>query len=439
MRGLVVAALVLISLPVILFRPHVGIIVWAWLGFMNPHRLAWGFVRTFPLSETVAITTLAGMILTGRWRRPPLSLDVVLLMLFVLWMQVTTLFAVNQEGAWLQWEKVFKIQFMILLTMMIIRSREQLRALVWVIVVSLGFYGVKGGVFTILTGGEHRVWGPEGTFLDGNNEIGLALVMTIPLMRYLQLTTPHRWVRSGLWVAMALSVVSVLGTHSRGAFLGIAVMLAFLVWKSRYRLSLVAAGCILLPIALAVMPQKWFDRMNTIRDYQQDASATGRLNSWQFAWNLAQDRPVLGGGFETFQREVFALYAPDPTRWADAHSIYFEVLGEQGFVGLLLYLALGLSLWRSCSWIARRSRDLPEASELEHLARMAQVSIAAYAVSGAFLGLAYFDLYYNILALIVASKALVVSSLFEDSTPSTLVRSSLRDSRALRPSLDKAW
>jgi probable O-glycosylation ligase (exosortase A-associated) len=406
---------------------------------MNPHRLAWGFVRTLPLSETVAITTLVGMILTGRWKRPPLTLESVLLALFILWMQLTTLFAINQEGAWVQWEKVMKIQFMILITMMLIRSLEQVRALVWVIVISLGLFGVKGGVFTIVTGGEHRVWGPDGTFLDGNNEIGLALVMTIPLMRYLQLTTAHRLVRSGLWVAISLCVISVLGTHSRGAFLGIAVMLAFLVWKSRYRLRLIAVASVLLPIALALMPQKWFDRMNTLRNYKQDASAMARLNSWQFALNLALDRPVVGGGFETFQPELFAIYAPDPTHWADAHSIYFEVLGEHGFVGLMLYLTLGLCLWRSCSWIARRARDAPEVSEFEHLARMMQVSVAAFAVCGAFLGLAYFDLYYNILAIVVVSKALLASSLRERSGRQAFARSPVPAGvRKLHPTLDRA-
>ena len=429
--------LVFASLPIILFQPHVGVLVWAWLGFMNPHRLAWGFVRTLPLAETVAITTVVGMVLTGRWKRPPLSIETALLALFVFWMQITTLYAFNQEGAWLQLEKVAKIQLMIFVTMMLIRSQQQIRALVWVIVISLGLFGVKGGIFTIVTGGQERVWGPEGTFLDGNNEIGLALIMTIPLMRYLQLTTTRRWVRSGLWVAVSLCVIAVLGTQSRGALLGIAAMLALLVWKSRFRLSLIAVSCVLVPVALALMPQKWFDRMNTMRDYKKDASATARLNSWQFALHLAMDRPVVGGGFETFQQELFAVYAPDPTRSADAHSIYFEVLGEHGFVGLILYLTLGLCLWRSCSWITRRARDVPEMSELEHLARMAQVSIAAFAVSGAFLGLAYFDLYYNILAIIVVSKTLLRSTLQAKSHSFSSVRPTLGDSGRLRPSLDR--
>ena len=142
----------------------------------------------------------------------------------------------------------------------------------------------------------------------------------------------------------------------------------------------------------------------------------GRLNSWTFAFNLARARPLVGGGFETFQPELFAIYAPEPSQSADAHSIYFEVLGEHGFVGLALFLALGISLWRSCGRTIRRARDDPDLEELEHLARMVQVSLIAYAVSGAFLGLAYFDLFYNLIAIIVIAQVLVVSHVRTDPT-----------------------
>jgi probable O-glycosylation ligase (exosortase A-associated) len=164
---------------------------------------------------------------------------------------------------------------------------------------------------------------------------------------------------------------------------------------------------LILPIALSIMPQQWFDRMDTIRNYEEDTSAQGRLNAWQFAFNLAVDRPFVGGGFETFDRALFAVYAPNPTDVRDAHSIYFEVLGEHGFVGLALFLGLGISLWRGCSLTIRRTRDDPDLVEYEHLLRMVQVSFIAYATSGAFLGLAYFDLFYNLVAIAVIAKVWV--------------------------------
>ena len=408
MRGILLSVLIFGMLPIILFRPDFGILVWAWLGFMNPHRLTWGAAYSFPFAQIVAITILLGMLLSDRWRFPPLTRETVLLATFVVWFQVTTLFAINQASAWLQWEKVLKIQAMVFVTMMVIRSQKQLRALVWVIVTSLAFYGVKGGVWTVLSGGENRVYGPAGSFIEGNNEIGLALLMAIPLMWYLQTSTRNRWVKISLVVTMVLCAIAVLGTHSRGAALGIVAMVLFLVAKSKRRLSLALLVVIVVPISLSIMPQKWFDRMDTMRNYEQDSSATGRLNAWQFAFNLALARPIVGGGFETFVPELFSIYAPEPSRSADAHSIYFEVLGEHGFVGLALFLGLGISLWRACSWTIRRARDDPDLEEFEHLQRMVQVSLVAYAVSGAFLGLAYFDLFYNLIAIAVIAKISVV-------------------------------
>lgn len=440
MRGILVLALVFGSLPVVLVQPSFGVLVWAWLGFMNPHRLAWGFVRSVPLSLIVGLTTVVGMLVTGRWKRPPFSREVIILSLFVLWLQVTTLFALNQEGAWPEWEKVMKIQVMILVTMMLIRDLARLRALAWVIAASLAFYGLKGGVFTVLTGGQYHVLGPQGSFIEGNNELGLALVMVVPLMRYLQLTTPRRWARYGLGIGIGFNMIAILGTQSRGALLGIAAMLAFMIWKSKHRFGLALLLLAFLPPALATMPQKWYDRMDTIRHYQTDESANARLNSWQFAINLALDRPILGGGFETFQPELFAKYAPDPTNWHDAHSIYFEVLGEHGFVGLALFLCLGMFLYFSCSWIARNSHNDPDVGELEHLARMIQVSLVGYGVSGAFLGLAYFDLYYNMMVLVVVSKELVLSKL-RSRVKSSLERETVdvpRSGRKLTARLGKA-
>jgi probable O-glycosylation ligase (exosortase A-associated) len=155
------------------------------------------------------------------------------------------------------------------------------------------------------------------------------------------------------------------------------------------------------------MPQEGFDRMETIKTYQSDASATGRINAWHMAVNMAKDRP-LGGGFESFQPGTFALYAPVPDEVHDVHSIYFEILGEHGFVGLALFLALAFMTWRSAAWIIRRTRNDPENRWAGDLAAMVQVSLVGYACAGAFLGLAYFDYYYTLVAVVVLCRSLLL-------------------------------
>ena len=413
MRDIFVVFVVFGSIPFILVRPYLGVLMWAWLGFMNPHRLSWGFAYSLPFAQVVAIATLIGVLFSREPKRIPWTRETVVLLLFIGWMFITTFFAINQIGAWQQWDKVWKIQLMIFVTLMLMQSVERIQALIWVIVLSLGFYGVKGGIFTIITGGNYRVYGPPGSFIDSNNAIGLALIMVIPLMRYLQLTSERWWVRIGLTAAVALSAVSILGTQSRGAFVGIAAVLFYLVLKSRKRLAITVVLILVIPFGLLIMPQKWFDRMQTIRNYEQDASAMGRINAWWLAYNLAKDRPLVGGGYQTFQPEVFEVYAPEPENVRDAHSIYFEVLGEHGFVGLFLFLSLGFFVWRSCSWLIKQARGHPELSSFGDLARMTQVSLVGYATSGSFLGLAYFDLYYNLVVIVIIAKTLAHEHLQE--------------------------
>ena len=194
-------------LPYVFARPYVGIYIWSWLGFMNPHRLTWGFAYEFPFAQIVAIVILVSMLRLKVPVRVPWTRETVLLLVLIAWMLFTTFFAFNTDGAWDQWDKVWKIQLMLYVTLMLIRSKTKLDWLIWVIVLSLGFYGVKGGIFTIAHGGAHRVQGPEGSFIGGNNEIALALIMTIPLMRYLQLQARNVLVHQGVTAAMLLTGV----------------------------------------------------------------------------------------------------------------------------------------------------------------------------------------------------------------------------------------
>lgn len=126
----------------------------------------------------------------------------------------------------------------------------------------------------------------------------------------------------------------------------------------------------------------------------------GRINAWQMAWNLANDR-FFGGGFEVSNPFVFALYAPDPTNPLTAHSIYFQMLGEHGWVGLLLFLLLWLLTWITANGLRKGTRNDPVLGHLHLFGSMVQVSLVGYAVGGAFLSLSYFDLPYYLIVMTV--------------------------------------
>lgn len=408
MRDLIITLIVIGAVPVVLVRPYVGVLMMAWLGYMNPHRLSWGFATEMPFVMIMAIATVIGLLFSKDKIRIPLTSETILLVLFILFMGITTLMALEPALAGLQYQKVLKIQIITFLTMVLITNKERINLLIWVIVLSFGFYGFKGGLFTALTGGTYRVWGPEGTFIGGNNELGLALLMTVPLMRYLQLQTTNKKVKLAMMVLMLFTIIAILGTQSRGALVGLAVMGAILGLKSKRKFSLLIVLAASVPFFLAFMPQSWWDRMHTIKTYEQDASAMGRINAWKFAVNVAADRPIIGGGYEVFKPKWFVQYAPEPENFHDAHSIYFEVLGEHGYGGLIIFLSLLVATWYSGQRIIRVCKKEPSYEWAENLARMLQVSLVAYMVSGAFLGLAYFDYIYHIIAITVMLKVLVL-------------------------------
>ncbi len=333
----------------------------------------------------VALTTMVGMLISKEKKQIIWSREIILLLIMVVWMGITTTQAFFFDLALEQYDKVVKIQILTFMTLMLLTSRERIHVFVWVIALSLGFYGVKGGIFTIAHGGVYRVQGPFGSFIGGNNEMALALVMTIPLIRYLILQETHKWIKIGLTAAMLLTAIAAIGSQSRGALVGIVVMGTMFWLKSRKKLITAILIVVAIGAIASIMPQEWYDRMNTIKDYQQDESALGRINAWWTAYNVATDR-VTGGGFQMFQPPVFKAYAPEPDRVHDVHSIYFEMLGEHGFVGLILFLSLLALTWLKCGSIIRRSKRDPQLKWAQDLAAMIQVSMIAYMTSGAFLG-----------------------------------------------------
>ncbi len=433
MRDILVTVIVFGVLPFVFLRPQIGILLWSWIGYMVPHRLAFGFAYTFPYAAIVGgVTILACFVsrkrLTFFWS-PVMGW----LIVFNIWMLITTLLSLQVEESLVQWQKVIKIQFIVFLTMFILGGRKDIHNLVWVIALSFGFYGVKGGIFTILGGGESHVLGPPGGFFAGNTEIGLALVMVLPLLWYLFLNTPQKWIRAGLVIVLLLTPVAILGTQSRGALLAVVAIALFLWLKSRKKFAPFVVMLILIPVLYTFMPQQWHDRMNTIGAEEIDSSALGRIQAWTFSYKMAVARPI-GGGFESFNAVNYEFFAPGLVaagtgKYHDVHSIYFEILGEHGFFGLAIFIILGFCYWRTASKIMRLTRQSNTDKWAYDLASMLQVSLIGYAVGGAFLGVAYADLSYHFLAILVVLNRIVEHSSV-DRQPNSLNKKTVADNTA---------
>lgn len=402
MRDLLLAPILLWIVLQAFRRPWIGILGWTWLSIMNPHQLSWQ-LRSMPVAAAIAGSTLLGLMITKDRKDFSVSREQSVLMLFMAWICITLPFSMLFEPSYELWKRVIKIDLMVLVTMAVLHTRRHLMLFIWINVISIAFYGVKGGLFTLATGGSYLVWGPTNTYIEGNNEVALAIVMTIPLMRFLQLQMQGRWARHAMTAAMVLMAASALGSHSRGALLAILAMALVMWWRGKNKFGMAIGMAVVGGVLLSLMPAEWWARMNTIESYQQDASAMGRINAWWMAYNLAKAH-FFGGGFMVSTPEVFAMFAPDPTDVHAAHSIYFMVLGEQGFVGLLLFLLLFCFAWGTAGKLRTQGRRQSETQWLSDLGAMLQVSLAGYAVGGAFLSLSYWDLPYNMMAMAVIGQ-----------------------------------
>uniref|UniRef100_UPI003F6D41BF putative O-glycosylation ligase, exosortase A system-associated n=1 Tax=Pseudomaricurvus sp. TaxID=2004510 RepID=UPI003F6D41BF len=327
MRDLLVAALVFGSLPFILKRPYIGILVWSWLSYMNPHRLTWGFAYNMPFAQIVALTLIMAIFMDKSKKSIPVDKTTITWGIFFVWLTLSTIFAMYPGSAWPMYDRIFKIQLVTVLTIMLMTDQKKIDWLIYVIVLSLGFYSIKGGVFTILTGGAYRVWGPPGSFVEENNSLALATLMVVPLMVYVYQTTIYKWLKPLMLLAILLSLASALGSQSRGALVAILALAGYFWISSSYKVLTGPLLIVMAIVAFSFMPESWHTRMETIQNYQEDASAMGRINAWQYSINVANDR-LFGAGLQSWKLESFMMYAPDPLAVHAAHSIFFGVLGD---------------------------------------------------------------------------------------------------------------
>jgi putative inorganic carbon (HCO3(-)) transporter len=407
MRDYLLFGVVFALLPAVLKNPAVGVLMFTWLSLMNPHRLTYGAAFNFPFAAIVACTTVASLLAARHRIRLPMTPVTIVLILFMVWMTLTGFSAFEQQLAWTEWNRVMKTLVMVLVALSVLNSEKEIKAFAWVVGLSLGFYGLKGGFFTLMTGGADRVLGPAESYIEDNNDLALALITTVPIIWYLQLHASKKWLRVGLIGLAVATIAAAVGSYSRGGLLAAGAMLFFLWLKGQHKLRAALLLLLVVPLMYSVMPEKWFTRMETISDYQTDESALGRINSWYFATNVAKDN-IMGGGYRTFTGNVFAIYAPDSRQARAPHSIYFQVLGEHGFIGLALFLVLMAVAWRTGTRLIKFCREKPNLKWASDLARMCQVSIVGYAVGGTFLSLAYYDLYYDIVVLLVLLEKLLL-------------------------------
>lgn len=401
MRDLVVTFIFAVLLPWVVVQPYVGILMWYAISYAVPHHLTYGFAYTFPYAQIVGFITLVAWLLSREPKRIPIGTTAMLLIAFGMWICVTTVFAVAPDIE--LWRRTFIEIGVAVLALGIINTPERLHRLAVVTALSIGFYGAKGGLAGVVTAGGIHLHGPEDSPIEDNNALAVALLMVAPLLFYLYLEARKRMVRHMLMAASILNIVAVLVTYSRGGLVALSAILLYGWCKSKRKMPHFVALAALAVTITWFMPLDWYARMESIGEYETDRSAVGRYDAWQHALNVIAVRPVMGAGFGTFTRDVFAEFSPG-IEWRAAHSIYFECLGEHGIIGLGLFLGLLISAFLDARWVLQRTKDRPEFTRLRRLAAALQVSLLAYVVGGALLSLTYMELIYGMVMMAACLK-----------------------------------
>jgi probable O-glycosylation ligase (exosortase A-associated) len=412
MRDLALLTLLLVACGYTLARPWIGVLMLAVISFMSPQMYTYGFMRTSPI-YFVAFCVAAMAFLFARERRAlPADWRVPAFYLLWAWYLVTTLHAVVPDYAWIKLVEVSKIYLPLLFTLVLITNRERLLALLVTIGVSIGLIATKGGLFAVAKGFSHRVWGPDGTMYGGNNEFAIATLMAIPLLLLWQRETTSRWVRIALMGAVPLCFASALCSWSRGALLTMGALVTILLLHSQRKwlaAPLVGLGAVL---AMGALPEEWFGRMQTLETYDEDASAMGRIDTWVDGINYALANPVTGAGFDGWLM----------VSRRDWHSTYVEVVAEHGFVGAGLWAGLLFGSILSLTHLAALGRRNPAIAWVTHWAYMLRASLVCYGVGGIFLGISYWDLFYQL----VFCAALMRTIALEELAAASPVASGIR-------------
>lgn len=411
MRDFLLIALVLLSLPVGLIKPFYGILVYSWISYMYPHLWTWSYAQTAPVAKLAALSVIAGVVIRRNGSLEALKeREMILMFLLLLLFTLSSFFALYPDEAWAKWQDMVKVILMSFVIAGFLTDRKKIRLFLIVIALSLGFYGFKGGIFSMVTGGQYMIWGPANSIIGANNNLGLALNMVLPIFWYLAKSETNMWLKRGFQVCFLLTIPAIMFTYSRGSFLGMAAVLALIILKGRHR---ILSAAVLLAAVIAVtawLPQRWVERTGTTLEYRDDPSAMSRIDNWRFCWKLALDRPLTGGGFKFFSVETLRRYDPEfvlryGTAW-DTHNIFFGILAGHGFPAFIVFMMMIFFTWTSCWRMKKKARGTPPNVWIADYSDLVQVAFWGWMINGMFVNMEYFELPYHLIAVTAALKVI---------------------------------
>ena len=435
MLNLFLTAFVLAFLGAGMRRPFLLVLAYTYIDIVAPQKVTWGFLAHIPISLISFVCAFGAWVVAENKQGIRFSFRQFLLLLLLVYCGLTTRTADFPVEAAEKWGWVWKALIFAMFLPLTLRTRLRIEALALVMVLSVSVIVIGGGIKTLSSGGggygELKLLVNDNTGLYEGSTLSMVAVAVMPLIywlaRYGTIFKPGKLVTLyALGLGFACLLIPI-GTQTRTGLLCVLLLGALVLRTTERRFTYLAAAAVLAMVAVPFLPKSYTDRMSTIENHQSDQSASTRVAVWKWTWEFAKHNPF-GGGFEAYrQNEVSyktintdyaggnnaAIATDDIVEKGRAyHSAYFEMLGEQGYPGLGLWLTLHLlGLWQMervrARWTKRGGpqEDLPDAQWIGPLANALQQGQLVYMAGGSFVGIAFQPFMYMLIGLQIGLRA----------------------------------
>ncbi|HEY0185206.1 MAG TPA: putative O-glycosylation ligase, exosortase A system-associated [Rhodopila sp.] len=396
--------------------PFVATLGYVWVDTFQPQLVAFVVLNELPVAMIMGIVAVGSYVLLDRRSPPPISIEAALLVSMVIWVSLTLIWAQAPDEAWIKWDVVSKTLAFAAFVPFVIRSRVQIEAFAQTYVLSLAANFVPFGLKVLISGGGYgRNLGLQAgnTGLSEGGLLSTSCLMAVPLAIFLashtRLVPKSKLVSLGYWTIAGLAVVTAVGTYERSALVGLVILAAYMWIRSRHKVAfgavVAAAACVMLYSASTA----WNSRISTIGDPDMESSAYVRILVWKWTLGFVAEHPF-GGGFQSYL--INHVDVPGSATQAAHiefgrafHSIYFEVLGEHGYPGLAIFLALAGLMFFRLRRVSRQARAYPELQWVADLSDALQSGMAVFLTAGAFVGIAFQPMFWYFIALSISLSA----------------------------------
>lgn len=393
-------------------RPFLWVLCYLYVDIVAPQVISWGILAKIPVSLIAFAAAFLGWLVFDDKRDSRFTFRQALLTLLLAYCAVTTLTAVYPVEAAYKWAWVWKALVFAIFLPLTLRTRLRIEAVALVMVLSASALIIDGGIKTVTGGGGYgtlRIFVDNNSGLYEGSILSCVAIAIIPVILWLArhgTVFPRDW-RVRLFAAALIFSCALIpvGTQARTGLVCLAVLCALSLRTAKHRVLIAAGMALAAVVALPFMPQSFLARMSTIENHQADQSAGTRLAVWKWTWDYARSHP-LGGGFEiylankvtydTVAREAdganVVVEREQVVEQARAfHSSYFEMLGEQGYPGFLIWFLIQVSGLVQMELIRRRWKDRkgPDEAWVAPLAVALQQAHAVYMVGAVFVGIAF--------------------------------------------------